>query len=347
MKSSSGFVWLPVLLAVLAVLAVSGGAWWYVQQREFPAVQETLAPIDSLTFTYDGITFQLQQSAEMGYAYRAKDAVYNFMNTSVAGPLDLRGTLGGVDTQIVILWRSSGANIIEPILFAFQKSGEAWRQIAVTKLPYDGGRTSFEAMTIENDTIVMDVKTSGPDRNYHDTYVPKRYVYALQNGALVLQKSTTTTDETAGWKTYTNTEYGFSLSYPPNWNMLNYPEAGISMGVAFQADDLSGFNATASRVPNGQTLKQVLQIGDEQSKSAYEGTPSKSIISSKEVSLGGLVGIQRKEIWYAAGFATMVTYAVKNNTLYTFRLSVSREGTYTDKDLETYNQILSTVKFAN
>ena len=35
-----GFVWLPVLLGVLAVLAASGGAYWYGQQKAPSVVQE-------------------------------------------------------------------------------------------------------------------------------------------------------------------------------------------------------------------------------------------------------------------------------------------------------------------
>lgn len=41
MKNQKGFVWLPVLLGVLAVLAVSGGAYWYGHQTPAPLSQDT------------------------------------------------------------------------------------------------------------------------------------------------------------------------------------------------------------------------------------------------------------------------------------------------------------------
>ncbi|MDO8518512.1 MAG: hypothetical protein Q7S26_04465, partial [bacterium] len=49
MSTSRGFVWLPVLLAILGVLAVSGGAYWYehiqsASKSSSPAVSQKALP---------------------------------------------------------------------------------------------------------------------------------------------------------------------------------------------------------------------------------------------------------------------------------------------------------------
>ena len=88
--------------------------------------------------------------------------------------------------RLFILWRTSGANIIEPILFVFRKNESVWRQLAYTKFP-PSGRTTIQSFSIENESIVLDVKTSGPDRNYHETYIPKQYVYKLSGNRLLLE----------------------------------------------------------------------------------------------------------------------------------------------------------------
>lgn len=149
--------------------------------------------ISDLKFSYNGDVFNLEKTIYQGITYYSFRVTaepqrgYTFANgTNPYSQIYTRGIIEGVDTRAFIIWRGSGANIIEPILFVFQESKGAWQQVSTTRLP-DAGRTTVDKFSIENNLIELDVRTSGPDKNYHETYVPKHYTYKLINGKLVLQ----------------------------------------------------------------------------------------------------------------------------------------------------------------
>jgi len=72
MKSSNkGFVWLPVLLGIFAVLAASGGTYWYMQQKSTP---QTVSFSSTSTYTDSKNRFFLQYPAHFT-AYRGKTTV--------------------------------------------------------------------------------------------------------------------------------------------------------------------------------------------------------------------------------------------------------------------------------
>jgi len=149
--------------------------------------------ISYLEFTYEEDTFSLKkaQTGKDNYAfeYRAGDQstmrVYTFMRNDPN--LYAGGEIDGAKIIAFVLWRGSGANIIEPILFVFGNNDDVWQQITYAKLPPDGGRTTIDKFYIQDNSIILDVKTSGPDKNYHETYVPKHYIYKLNNNELEIE----------------------------------------------------------------------------------------------------------------------------------------------------------------
>ncbi len=53
--------------------------------------------------------------------------------------------------------------------------------------------------------------------------------------------ATPTPDETANWKTYTNTRYGFEVKYPSDWEQITPNITGqASLTVGFKPKNLSG-----------------------------------------------------------------------------------------------------------
>lgn len=48
--------------------------------------------------------------------------------------------------------------------------------------------------------------------------IPKKFV---SDSSCLATSTATTTDIIAGWKTYTNTQYGFTLKYPNNWRIVD------------------------------------------------------------------------------------------------------------------------------
>jgi len=95
----------------------------------------------------------------------------------------IKGNLEGEEVELFVVWRGSGANIIEGVLFAFKDD----EQLDYVNLPEDGGRTSIDKLSIKDGLVVLEVKTSGPDKNYHETYLPRTYAYKLSEGKLLLQ----------------------------------------------------------------------------------------------------------------------------------------------------------------
>ena len=199
-----------IMLGIVIIVLIGIVGYWALEKKQnsFSGSEQVSFPngspadIENLIFNYGGETFNLQWvayppvtlknsvlPARNVYEFRAGDTstvrVYTFVPNSSADYAE--GKLTGDYARAFILWRGSGANIIVPILFVFRKNGEKWNQTAYTNLPPDGGRTSIERFVIENESIVFDVKISGPDRNYHETYVPKHYVYELDGTQLRLQ----------------------------------------------------------------------------------------------------------------------------------------------------------------
>ncbi len=72
--------------------------------------------------------------------------------------------------------------------------------------------------------------------------VPNQTDWEVVIGTLV---STTTSDPTAGWKTYTNTQYHYAFKYPADWSLVEYTYDGSPMSYDYvwvkerQNDDVS------------------------------------------------------------------------------------------------------------
>lgn len=155
----------------------------------------------------------------------------------------------------------------------------------------------------------------------------------------------TTSNETASFKPYSDVALGFKIDYPPSWRIINYPHSQNDSAVAFQNESNSGFKVVVSNLPSDQTLKTYLESADNRNKTADEGLPSKQVISSTEITVANVPGVQRIESWNAAGFKTIVTYFKWRSNLYTFILQIGTSGNYSEKDREIYNQILESVVF--
>ena len=176
------------ILIVIAILVVVFAGIIYFFQPKRAAEEEEIKSLNilDLNFKYDEDLFSLKEEDDK-YQFKAGEGPtlrgYTLIPSEVTS---LKGNVNGTETQLFVLFKGSGANIIEPILFAFiQKNGD-WRQLDSVKFPPDGGRTTIDRFYLEDNAIVLEVKTSGPDKNYHETYVPKKYVYEIADGELVL-----------------------------------------------------------------------------------------------------------------------------------------------------------------
>jgi hypothetical protein len=144
-------------------------------------------------------------------------------------------------------------------------------------------------------------------------------------------------DPTANWKTYTNTQYGFSFKYPTDLGFLYDQLSGGNLL-------LQNFNGTAPRKELDSDFQFALFV------TKYDGTPLFKFSEQweKELKTGKPIIVEIANKQAVRGFSGQkynpvptIWFTDKNN-LYTIQLSNPES---TNKDW--FDQILSTFKFTN
>ena len=164
---------------------------------------------------------------------------------------------------------------------------------------------------------------------------------------------TPTSDLTANWKTYTNTEYGYSIKYPPNWIYEEETREG-SLGLGFEIhlkpvlkpDLPKPINyvpaVTLSIHENNKTLEDIMKKGN-------CNTPDNCIPYEETIDL--LVGgYPAKMVSPPDILPTDRVFLKKDNFLFSFLVLLDKSyednyGLTVEKKREIFNQILSTFKF--
>lgn len=118
------------------------------------------------------------------------------------------------------------------------------------------------------------------------------------------------------WKTFINEKYNFGISLPADWREVEH-SSNFDYIFPFEALDKSQFQITVS-TPVAISLEKYLEKMDQESSTAWEGQPSKKVISTLATNRAGYPAILRKEDWLAAGFTTFSTYIKVDGRVYTF-----------------------------
>ncbi len=151
-------------------------------------------------------------------------------------------------------------------------------------------------------------------------------------------------DEPTDWTTYTSKKYQYKINIHPDWKTLagspeekffNFRKENYEIGLEI-------FSTTKT------TIQGYLVESDKKSATAWEGTPSTRVISTRLTKIGNYNIVRREEEWLAASFLKPVlnTYFLNDGFLYSFTLKYI--GSVTDSntiDNDVYDQILSTFKF--
>ncbi len=158
-------------------------------------------------------------------------------------------------------------------------------------------------------------------------------------------------DETASWKTYTSDNYNFELKYPPSWTVqAAHDDAYDAESLSFQAPDTSGVDLFVDADVKDKNLAEYMKAADEISKTAYEGQPSKEIVSSQNIMVAGQPAVRRVENLLAAGFTTISTYVMNGGNVYWLWLRVSGlepNLKYTVEEQKNYDRVISSFKFVD
>lgn len=145
-----------------------------------------------------------------------------------------------------------------------------------------------------------------------------------------------TSADTSKWKTYTNTEYGFSLKYPNGWTTredLSY----------VKSDYIIWFNAPDK--PNGAMLVSVYDNKDGKYSidTIHSDNSDKNISNHRiPITIDGIEGKRDREVPGLCGYDSV--FVNKNAKIYEISLFC---GDTNNKYLSIFDQSLSTFKFTN
>lgn len=135
-------------------------------------------------------------------------------------------------------------------------------------------------------------------------------------------------DQTAGWKTYTNTQYGFSFKYPTSWESPFKGWSGWTAGESIDNNNYCVIDSSASKSSNQGEISDLLGKG-------YLQTPIK---------IGGIDGIRLTDNPSKAGLTEAVYFTYEGNN---FRIGRNRGvGDKIENEcINVFDQTLSTFKF--
>lgn len=147
----------------------------------------------------------------------------------------------------------------------------------------------------------------------------------------------TPTDETSTWKTYENNQYGFSVSYPPSSDLVDFsitPEPR-SIGLLNIQINLD------KNLVNENNYRPEVRID------VWKGKfPPSNTLSPKKIRISGLEGFRENYIDQRNTYNDKLSlYVPQNDTSIVLSLYSDPD----DKDIVTkiFDQILSTFKFTN
>jgi len=150
-------------------------------------------------------------------------------------------------------------------------------------------------------------------------------------------------DQTAGWKTYTNSQYNLSFEYQPdqtvNENELNSTYGGKETVLSTK---YNGYYFDLFIEENKNKVSFNTFLKDETNQIGFTSYTNKTI-GKLNGDLAEIVGNKGTlDILYASLDFYMID---SNNHLYRFRLDTNDEMNVTNSDRQLFNQILSTFKF--
>lgn len=151
-----------------------------------------------------------------------------------------------------------------------------------------------------------------------------------------------------GLQTYVNQNLRISFDYPNNWKFDDQAVSDTGTPVYIVSANESIFRIDTF-VDDSPTIAQYLVKQDKTASTAWEGTPSLIVKSTKKTVISGNNVIQRVENMAAAGFPLLATYFKSRNVIYRITLENSNADKGNESlnsiDEQIYNEILSTIKF--
>lgn len=151
-----------------------------------------------------------------------------------------------------------------------------------------------------------------------------------------------TQDETANWRTYADTQYGFSFKYPTDWN--------TSKQGVYTVLDSSDYSGEIITSPIGQKVTSGTRIFISPHENLKSFTPNQLVQdyvtqeNRKQITVGGVQGIVLDTV-VEGGINETVIALVKNN--FTYMITRTYPESYKNQNEKIFDQIISTFKFTD
>ena len=331
-----GFI-IPLLLTIIAALILGGGAYYYVQKLK-PSIVSTVGTGTSFVKVGDSLgTMKVVSVNPFNSEQYASDSESikigpNNAKVILKGPILVTGTYHFIN---------SGVGFSGYCMSNFDVA-------SLSRLPSlpgvshgDAGYTfcfrneDFAKQKLGEKSRIVTVKID----NYELNSYPSEVIdWADLVG--VLASDSTSQDEAAGWKTYTNTQYGFEFKLNPDWEMKYF------------INDPSG--VTQTRVSEPSNVANYIRVGSCCSISIGEVPRiskkiigwNESLVSQTSTDVGGMAAEDIISVIEDTKFRTVTAFRPKvGGGYYKFTFSHNQESSKTLQTPEL-DSIISTFKFA-
>jgi len=153
-------------------------------------------------------------------------------------------------------------------------------------------------------------------------------------------------DETADWKTYTNTEYGFEMKYPNNWYSKEIKQGIVEGGIYFSPEKPDELSETGGIIFTNEALNITIVQNSKKSllDFAYDylNLASAKKYETEKIEIGGKEGLKIIDACEGVGCGQPKWqpkwFVERDEKIYIFNPGLS------DK-IEVFEQIISTFKF--
>lgn len=153
------------------------------------------------------------------------------------------------------------------------------------------------------------------------------------------------TDKTAGWKTYTNNDYGYSFKYPADWSaQQSSSQTSTNCKTICASASFSGSNSFWTQVTDLDEFASSIQNGTFTDKSLLgyvRYSQSKDGLTETTVNDNAVVKMKTTNLDDSNGYSTGF-FLLKNSKIYAVYANYSKTDTSSGDIL---NSILSTFQF--
>ena len=298
MKNKEGIVQITIALIILGLIVAAGGIYFGLTgtpkipkstTTENKPVSLTLNQIKSAEYTLPDFggpfTFNpsgtATTSADEGKGDAGATLTYTATLMSDKTTFgDLNGD-GSPDAVVPVVEQLGGSGSFYYLVAFLNDNGQP-KEVATQLL---GDRIVVNSIAIKDGEIAVAMLDHGPNDGMARATMPVTKYFVLQNNSLIEssktpQTNTTTTGESSGWKTYINSQYGFTFQYPEGWQISDtsemkdgrkWPSVNIASPLRYNLPGYDGvpteyrilifFPAASSTFPSIQNMEPIAGFG--------------------------------------------------------------------------------------